>query len=276
MRDEHLTEEELEQIIADADEIYSRLLLHHLAVCSDCYAVGGFILDLFREGLIGPDLDTLSLRLAFSRREAPRLLRGLRAVPPGQQVKRVLREKRYRSWGLCELLCRESEREATRDPKGAVALARLAVGVAGALEEGQPAEAAWLDELRAYALAHLGHARRALGRRHGAEAAFRSALALWAPAYEDVGDVLDYEAHFLELLACEEVPEIAGPAGLLPGARPRGGETSQAPGGTSFCPGGGASPTGGAPTARGGASTGTGERAARSGRRAARRGGGSA
>jgi hypothetical protein len=204
----HLTEDDLERFLSDDEEARNRLLLHHLAVCPDCYAVGGYLLDLYREGAIGLDLDILEIRLAFSRREAPLLLEELRFVPTAQQETRVLEEKRFRSWGLCELLCRESEGEASRDPKGAVALARLAVVVAGALEEWQPAEAAWLDQLRAYALAHLGHARRALGHLRGAETAFRNALALWAPAREDVGDILGYEAHFLALLTSKEVLQV--------------------------------------------------------------------
>jgi tetratricopeptide (TPR) repeat protein len=201
MRDEHLTPEDLERVLSQDETTCNRLLLHHLAVCPDCYAVGGHILDLYREGAIGIELDTQEISLAASRKEAPRLLAELRGLPASRQKALIHGDRRFRSWGLCELLCEESEREASLHPWAAVALARLAVGVAGVLEEGQPAEAAWLHELRAYALAHLGNGRRVLGDLRGAETVFRTALALWTPAMEEVGDVLGYQAHFLALLA---------------------------------------------------------------------------
>jgi hypothetical protein len=202
MWDEHLTTEDLENILWLDEQACKRLLLHHLAVCPRCAAAdGSSILALYREGAIGIESDPIEVLLALSRREAPRLLEQLRAMPTDQQKALLREDSRFRSWGLCELLCRESEREALHDPGRAVALAELAAGLAGSLEEWQPAEAAWLDELRAFALAHLGHALRSLGNCRGAEAVFRKALALWTPANQDVGDVLDYEAHFLTLLS---------------------------------------------------------------------------
>jgi tetratricopeptide (TPR) repeat protein len=208
MWDEHLTAEELKDILYLDEQASSRLLLHHLAVCPRCADVGGSILDLYREGAISIELDPIEVLLALSRKEAPLLLEQLRAMSADQQKALLREDRRFRSWGLCELLCRESEREALRDPGRAVVLAELAAGLAGSLEEWQPAEAAWLDELRAFALAHLGYARRVLGDLRGAAEAFRNALALWTPANNDVGDVLDYEAHFLTLVTslenCEE------------------------------------------------------------------------
>ena len=201
MMDDHLTAEDLERILSLDQEACALLLLHHLAVCSGCSSVGGYILDLYREGAIGLDLDWMEIQLARSRKEASQLLEHLRTVPVDEQKAQLREDKRFRSWGLCELLCRESGRAAAAgDPAGAVAHAELAVGLAGTLEEWQPAERAWLEELRAYALAHLGHARRAAGDGSGAEAAFQSALALWKPANEDVGDILDYEADFRALV----------------------------------------------------------------------------
>jgi hypothetical protein len=200
MWNEHLTAEDLEDILWLDEPCCSRLLLHHLAVCPHCAAAGGSLLALYREGAIGIESDPIEVLLTLSRREAPLLLEQLRAIPKDQQKALLREDSRFRSWGLCELLCRESEREALQDPGCAVALAELAAGLADSLEEWQPTEAAWLDQLRALALAHLGHALRVLGNRRGAEAAFCRALELWTPANKDVGDVLDYEAHFLTLL----------------------------------------------------------------------------
>jgi hypothetical protein len=202
MQDEHLTAKDLAGILSLDEQACSRLLFHHLAVCPHCYAVGGYLLDLYREGLIDLAFDTIGISLAVSRKQAPRLLEELRAVPAGRQQTCVRREQRFRSWGLCELLCRESEREASRDPEGAVALARLAVDIASVLDQEEQEAADWLDLLRAYALAHLGHACRALGDVPAAETAFSSALDLWTPAFNDLGDVLGYAESFLALLTC--------------------------------------------------------------------------
>ena len=203
MRDEHLTSEELEGILSLDEQACRRLLFHHLAVCPDCHAIGGYLLDLYREGVIDLKSDSAEISFAISRKEAPRLLEELRAVPAGQQQTRIRAEKRFWSWGLCELLCRESEREASGDPEGAVALARLAVDIASILDKDEQLEVAeWLDLLRAYALAHLGHACRVQGDLRAAETAFLSALDLWTPAFKNFGDVLGYAAHFLALLTC--------------------------------------------------------------------------
>lgn len=201
MRDEHLTPEELERILAHDEASCGRLLLHHLGICTECYKVGGYILDLYREGAIGIELDSQEISLAISRKEAALLFEELRHLSMSQQQALIRKERRFRSWGLCEFLCKESEHQASRDPLAAAKLARLAVGIAGELEEGRPAEAAWLNELRAYALAHLGNARRVLGDLRGAETVFHTALALWRPAKMEVGDVLGYESHFLALFA---------------------------------------------------------------------------
>lgn len=226
MRDAHLTAADLEQILEDENEVRNRLFLHHLAVCPECYAVGGYILDLYLAGEISLDLCTVEINIARSRREAPALWQELHELPLEEQRALLGSDSRFRSWGLCELLCEESEREAPRDPKCAIERAELAVEIASTLKDWEPAEPHWRDELQALSRAHLANAHRALGVLGEARAAFASADQLWEPANADVGDVLGYEAKYLALKASlrraeRRLPEALGLLEEALGADPR-------------------------------------------------------
>jgi tetratricopeptide (TPR) repeat protein len=201
MKAEHLSAEDFERLLESDDEVRNRLLLHHLAVCPVCYAVAGRILDLFLAGEVGIELCTIDIDLAESRREAPALFAELASRPVEMQLAAIRADPRFRSWGLAELLCAHSEREAPGNPTRARDLARVAVEVSASLEEWQPAEQHWLDELRAYALAHLGNALRVMGKLREAKKAFLAADRRWQPAEADVGDALGYEARYLALHA---------------------------------------------------------------------------
>ena len=83
MRDGHVTKRELERYLEQgAEEEHKRLLLHLLAVCPGCYAVGGYVLDLYRAGAIDLGFSTIDLALAKSRAEAPALWKKLSRHPP--------------------------------------------------------------------------------------------------------------------------------------------------------------------------------------------------
>jgi tetratricopeptide (TPR) repeat protein len=201
MKDAHLTKEDFERLLSGEDEPRNRLVLHHLAICVPCYAVAGHILDLHLAGEIDGRLCTVDIALGKSRRDAPALFEELRWFPI-QQQRAMIRDQEYlHSWGLAELLCAESEKEAPRDAGRAWELADLAVQVSSLIDEWDPAEPLWRDELRAYALAHLGNACRVAGDLRAAEEAFASAEALWQPAIKNMGDVLGYEARYLALFA---------------------------------------------------------------------------
>ncbi|HEY7214283.1 MAG TPA: tetratricopeptide repeat protein, partial [Thermoanaerobaculia bacterium] len=102
----------------------------------------------------------------------------------------------YRSWGLCELLCHESEKAAADDAGRAVELAELALLIADLA----PGEEAWRWRLQGYASAHLGNALRVRTDWPGAEKAFGRAFELWqAGAPGDPG--LLSEVQVLSLLA---------------------------------------------------------------------------
>lgn len=183
----------------DNDEEQIRLLLHHLAVCPGCAAGNGYVLELYRAGALGPRFSTVELDLARSRAEAPALWQKLLAASSFEERKRLLRDADgFRSWGLCELLCAESERAAARDAVEAVERAELAVLLSSLLEEWQPAEELWLHQLRALAWGHLGNARRVLGELRSAGEAFDRSDEWWEAA-SSMGDVLGYEVRLLDL-----------------------------------------------------------------------------
>ena len=95
---------------------------------------------------------------------------------PAPLRRALLREvAEFRSWALVEFVAQESSRVAAHDAAKAVELADLAL----ALAEEIPGHAEWRLALRAYALAHLGNARRVAGNLRGAEQAFRAAEGLW-------------------------------------------------------------------------------------------------
>lgn len=201
MRNAHLSTEDVENLLGGESQISSRLLLHHLALCPECHKVAGYLLDLYQEGRVDLPLCPIEVNLALSRREARELWEHLQRYPFSRQQALVRDTGQFRSWGLCELLCKESECEAPRDPAHSQERALLAVEIAFLLQEWQPTEQLWLDELRGYALAHLGNARRVAGDLHAAEEAFISAQEIWEPAFKSMGDVLGYEARYLAFKA---------------------------------------------------------------------------
>jgi transcriptional regulator with XRE-family HTH domain len=106
--------------------------------------------------------------------------------------KRTLAERRslveddpeFRSWALCELICKESIKAAADNADRARELADLALLIADLA----PAEASWRQRLQGYAWAHVGNARRVRGDLPGADEAFSRAGELWdAGALGDPG-----------------------------------------------------------------------------------------
>jgi hypothetical protein len=160
MRDAHLKEDELHGLLRDEDEVRNRLILHHLAVCPECYAVAGYILDLYLDGAIDICLGSIDIALGRSRREAPALWEELSRHSFERQKALVQEISRFSSWGLAELLCGLAEEETPRDPVRARELATLAVEIASRIDEWEVAEPYWQHELLAHAMAHLGNAQR--------------------------------------------------------------------------------------------------------------------
>jgi tetratricopeptide (TPR) repeat protein len=199
---DHLNRAALERLLAeDRTEDENRTLLHLIAVCPECRKAGGYLLDLYRTGALPPLFGPVDVALARSRSEAPRLWKTLARHPHERRLGLARATRRFASWGLCELLCRESRKAASEDQGYAAELAELAVLIADALEEGSPFEAGWIYQLRALAWAHLGNARRARGDMRESEDAFSMSDPWWGAGEEAAGDALGYGLDILTLKA---------------------------------------------------------------------------
>jgi hypothetical protein len=203
LKEAHLTPADLDRLAGyRGEKVLNRMLLHHLAVCPECRAVGGFLLDAYDAGeLMYDELPGFTVALARSRSEAPGLWLELSGLKLKRQKAMVRKAKRFRSWGLAELLCRKSLEAAAGEPAAAERLAELAVEVAMLVRNfDDPDDESWVSLLRGFAWAHLGKARRSLGDFEGAGVAFDEAKELWERDFANTGDVLGYEAGFRELL----------------------------------------------------------------------------
>jgi tetratricopeptide (TPR) repeat protein len=214
MEHAHLEEGDLDLLLAvEPGEAWLRSLLHKLAVCSECYRIGGYVLDLYQAGGLKIPFGPIDLALARSRAEAPGLWQELAGRSLANQRTLIQSDRRFASWGLCELLCQESRELAAGDGIGALERAELAVLVADLLEDGDPVEDRWIYQLRGYAWAHLGNARRVFGELPNSDKAFQMADSWWQ-AGEVVGDALGYGPVILELTASLRVAQRRFPEAL--------------------------------------------------------------
>jgi tetratricopeptide (TPR) repeat protein len=199
---EHLDRSTLERLLAlDRTEDENRELLHLIAVCPGCRKAGGYLLDLHRAGVLPALFGPVDVALALSRVEAPGLWESLARHSHEHRLGLARATRSFASWGLCELVCRESRKAATDDPARAAELAELAVLIADSQEEGSPFESGWVYQLRALAWAHLGNGRRVGGDLRGADQAFSMAAPWWQAGEEADGDALGYGPVLLELEA---------------------------------------------------------------------------
>ncbi len=146
-------------------------------------------------------MDDLSTALADSRIEAPELWAELKRFRFQDQYHLIRAHRRFVTWGLCELLCQESYQLTTIDLDRAVEAAELAVLISDLLKEEDPGKSCWLYQLRGYAWAHDGNARRVLGDLRNADESFSIADAWWEAGQAGVGDVLGYEPVLFDLKA---------------------------------------------------------------------------
>src|SRR5262245_27028959 len=102
--------------------------------------------------------------------------------------------QRFVTWALCERLCQESARLTAIDPDRAVEAAEVAVLVSDLLKTEEPANASRLYQLRSYAWAHDGNARRVLGDLRSAEESFSIAEAWWGAGADAVAESTGYES----------------------------------------------------------------------------------
>ncbi|MEO6192953.1 MAG: hypothetical protein ABIS20_08090, partial [Thermoanaerobaculia bacterium] len=135
-------------------------------------------------------------RALVFRQQARVLWRRLQRHPTSERRTLVERAPEFRSWALCELICKESIKAAADNADRARELADLALLIADLT----PGEASWRWRLQGYAWAHVGNARRVGGDLPGAEEAFSRAGEIWKagapgdPGLLDEAQVLSLEA----------------------------------------------------------------------------------
>lgn len=193
MQGGHLTEQLLRRALSSREERDVTCLAGHLARCPVCFAVVRRLEELSRMGGLDLWFPTVERELSRLRVEAPVLWEALQPLPVVQQHALVRHTRRYRHWGLCELLCEESARLAASEPAVARDRAEVAVSLAMALAEWEPLDACGLRALRAFAWAHLGNAQRVLGDLRGAERAFAE-MDSWVQDAELAAEALSYSA----------------------------------------------------------------------------------
>jgi transcriptional regulator with XRE-family HTH domain len=118
---------------------------------------------------------TFHTRSAAARQHAQVLWQRMRKRLPSQRRDLVESDREFRSWALCELICKESIKAAADNADRARDLAELALRIA----ELAPGAASWRWRLQGYAWAHVGNARRVGGDLPEAEKAFGRAGELW-------------------------------------------------------------------------------------------------
>ncbi len=111
-----------------------------------------------------------------ARREARELWARLKTLTAPARRALVEESPDFWSWALAEHLCLESERAAAHEAREALALADLALVVAGLC--GQDGEA-WRSRLLGYGWAHKGNALRVASELFQADAAFQRGWTLW-------------------------------------------------------------------------------------------------
>ena len=159
-----------------------RIILHLLPGCPQCRKVTSALWDLRPDRPVSPATRrrydstlervfdrvlTVRAGLETERAAARRLMAGLQILPVDRWADRVRKDRRFHTWGFCELLL---------DQPGSEVCAGLAVTVAARIgSESHPP--VLVEELRARAWGGLADVRRQAGDLAGAELALREAEA---------------------------------------------------------------------------------------------------
>ncbi len=171
----HLSIETLARWLAGdlPQEVVVREIAPHLeASCSTCRERFYQLNELQRA--VGHWSETVVL---FEGREAPGQLALLERLALPEQLGLVERDGNLRTWALCALLIRESQKAVLEQPMRAVERAEVAVRIAEQLS-GEVYDSVWVTDLCARAWAHLANSRRVLGELIGADQALRTGFAL--------------------------------------------------------------------------------------------------
>jgi tetratricopeptide (TPR) repeat protein len=155
------------------EEMVKEVIPHLLESCPGCREQHQEILRLQK------DFGHWDERVAvLEGRQAIELFAGLKDLPFDEQLGLVTDDESFQTWGLCQLLLKESLDAAFEDAARATNFAELGVKVAQTL--GTAYDPHWVLDLRARAHAYLGNAQRVLGELRSADTAFREAESLLA------------------------------------------------------------------------------------------------
>jgi tetratricopeptide (TPR) repeat protein len=213
MEHQHLDAAALEDLLAtDRTAKQNEQLFHLLAVCPRCQEAGGWLLKLRQANVLPPVFGLIDATLARSRAEAPLLVEELLALDAQERLTRLHADGRFTSWGLCELLVRQSHETAPQQPSDAVHLADLAVHVADRISDSDLFEEHWVYQLRSLTWATLGNAARVQGDLLGAERSFDMADSWWEAGSQGTEDALGYEAILVDLKASLRLAQRRFPA----------------------------------------------------------------
>lgn len=183
------------------EELLTEVLPHFLEQCPECQARHQEILRLQRE--FGHWDERVAVVEGL---QAPEHFARLRDLPFDEQLRVVAEDETFQTWGLCQLLLKESVEAGFEDPARAIHLAELAIKVSQNL--GDAYDPHWVLDLRARAHAYHGNALRVLGDLRNAHLAFREADNLLAksmtgnPAIE--AEILHLKASLLNALRWSE------------------------------------------------------------------------
>lgn len=130
-----------------------------------------------------------------ARRRAGELLEMLRGLPEGSRSAVVKVVEEYQSWALCELICDESVREASRNLEAAASWARLAEEIAVTVRGPE----GWRRSVLGYTKGHGANVLKVVGELEAADVMLEEAKRLWKAGADpervlDPGRLLDLEA----------------------------------------------------------------------------------
>jgi tetratricopeptide (TPR) repeat protein len=170
----HLSLESMAKLLAgdlSHDELVTQVIPHLLERCPECRGQYEEIRRLQDE--VGHWDERVAV---WEGPEAKNLFASLKDLPFDEQLALVLNDESFQTWGLCQLLLRQSLEAVFEDIVRAVNYAELAVKISQHLEDTYDPH--WVLDLRARAQAHLGNAQRVLGELRSADMSFLEAKIL--------------------------------------------------------------------------------------------------
>ncbi|MBW8877952.1 MAG: sigma-70 family RNA polymerase sigma factor [Acidobacteria bacterium] len=186
------------QVVTACLEALDALEQEHDLTAEELAGIEAAIRDvalLIREGLTGFALSSREAAaegypqardLPFARQRAGELWGRLKDLPDKIRLEVVRVAGEFQTWALCEKVCEESVREASRSVERAAGLARLAREIGDRVQGPE----VWRHRLQGYAAAHEANVLRVTGELQAADTGLAEARKLWHSGADPVG-VLD-------------------------------------------------------------------------------------